>query len=139
MNQYGETIQLRGLSADNGRGIESLTHKYYNKESLSSLKDWGANVFRIPVDTDEYYNGYVSDPNIINRVFEIADICIDFDDSYIEDKNTRMESMRTDAQTFSDIPEFTIRYIEERLNVSREEALKVYEGQVQEDDPEVED
>ena len=75
-----------------------------------------------------------------NTSFDLtADICIDFDDSYIEDKNTRMESMRTDAQTFSDIPEFTIRYIEERLNVSREEALKVYEGQVQEDDPEVED
>lgn len=75
-----------------------------------------------------------------NTSFDLtADICIDFDDSYIEDKNTIMESMRTDAQAFSDIPEFTIRYIEERLNISREEALKVYEGQVQEDDPEVED
>ena len=34
-----------------------------------------------------------------NTSFDLtADICIDFDDSYIEDKNTRMESMRTDAQ-----------------------------------------
>ena len=75
-----------------------------------------------------------------NTSFDLtADICIDFDDSYIEDKNTRMESMRTDAQAFSDIPEFTIRYIEERLNISREEAMKIYEGQIQEDEPEVED
>ena len=91
VNQYGETIQLRGLSADNGRGIESLTHKYYNKDSLSSLKDWGANVFRIPVDTDEYYNGYVSDPNIINRVFEIADICIDLNMYVVIDWHTLYE------------------------------------------------
>lgn len=75
-----------------------------------------------------------------NTSFDLtADICIDFDDSYIEDKNTRMENMRADAQAFSDIPEFTIRYIEERLNISREEAMKIYDGQIDENEPEVED
>ena len=63
-----------------------------------------------------------------------AEICIDFDDSYIEDKNTRIEAMRADAVSFSNIPEFTIRYIMERLNVERDEAVKVYENQQDPDD-----
>ncbi len=78
-NQYEENVVLRGMSAGNGKGIESLTEKYYNKESLSVIKSWGANVLRIPVDTDAYYQGYASNPDIINRVSEIADICIELD------------------------------------------------------------
>lgn len=68
-----------------------------------------------------------------------AEICIDFDDSYIEDKNTKIESMRTDAISFSEISEFTIRYIMMRLNVEREEALKIYENRTKEDEPETDD
>lgn len=55
-----------------------------------------------------------------------SEICIDYDDSYIEDKTTKMQSLRDDAISFSDIPEFTIRYIMERLNVDRDEAVKIY-------------
>lgn len=68
-----------------------------------------------------------------------ADICIDFDDSYIEDKITKMQSLRDDAMSFSDIPEFTIQYIMQRLNVEREEAVKIMNSKVEEDDPEKED
>lgn len=68
-----------------------------------------------------------------------AEICIDFDDSYIEDKNTLMDSMKMDATMFSDIPEFTVRYIMKRLNLSREEAMKVYEGKIIEEEEEQED
>lgn len=79
VNQYGENVVLRGMSIGNGKGIQSLTEEYYNKNSLSTIESWGANVLRIPVDTDEYYQGYVSNPDIINRVFEIADICVELD------------------------------------------------------------
>jgi len=65
-----------------------------------------------------------------------SEICVDFDDSYIEDKNMRMENMRNDATSFSDIPEFTIKYIMERLNVEREEAVKIYEGKEEQEDDE---
>lgn len=65
-----------------------------------------------------------------------AEICVDFDDSYIEDKNSKIEAMRNDAQTFSDIPEFTIKYIMERFNVDRDRALKIYEARDIEEDPE---
>lgn len=65
-----------------------------------------------------------------------AEIKIDYDDSYIEDKNTKLEEMRNDATTFNDIPEFTIRYIQERFNVSRKEAIKIYNTKEVEEDPE---
>ncbi len=84
VNQYNETIVLNGISATNGQGIKSLTEKYYNKESLNSIKKWGVNVFRIPIDVDEVYNGYVGLTEyekklLLNRVFEIADICQELD------------------------------------------------------------
>ena len=44
-----------------------------------------------------------------------------------------------DATMFSDIPEFTVRYIMKRLNLSREEAMKVYEGKIIEEEEEQED
>lgn len=79
--------------------------------------------------------------NTFNQeVFDLeAEICIDYDDSYIEDKNTKIESMRADAQSFSDIPEFMIRYIMLRLNVEREEAINIMNNRTEEQDPEVED
>ena len=68
-----------------------------------------------------------------------ADICIDFDDSYIEDKAAKLNNMRADAQSFSDIPEFMIRYIMMSLNLDRKEAEKLLTAKEQEPDPEEED
>lgn len=68
-----------------------------------------------------------------------AEICIDFDDSYIEDKNSIIENMRSDAISFADIPEFTIRYIMMRLNVDEDSARKIYENRMEEEEPETED
>lgn len=68
-----------------------------------------------------------------------ADICIDFDDSYIEDKAAKLNNMRADAQSFSDIPEFMIRYIMMSLNLDRKEAEKLLAAKEQEPDPEEED
>lgn len=64
------------------------------------------------------------------------DILVDYDDSFISDKESELESMRTDAQTFSDIPEFMIRYIMKRFNLEREEAVKIYNTREIEEDPE---
>lgn len=79
LNQYSDQIILKGPSAGNGKGIESLDEKYFNKDSLSSIKQWGANVFRIAVDTSEHYKGYIYDQEILDRACEIADICIELD------------------------------------------------------------
>lgn len=51
VNQHEQSLVLRGMSASNGSGMANLdTIKYFDKKSLSAIKNWGANVFRIPVD-----------------------------------------------------------------------------------------
>lgn len=52
------------------------------------------------------------------------DICIEFDDSYVNDKQTEIENMRQDAIQFPNVPEFTVQYVMLRLNCEREEAVK---------------
>lgn len=66
-----------------------------------------------------------------------AEIVTNYDDSYIEDKNTKIEAMRADAVSFSDIQEFTIRYIMERLSVDEEQAMAIYENRTIEETPTV--
>lgn len=53
-----------------------------------------------------------------------SDICIQFDDSYITDKQTELETMRADAISFPQVQEFLVQYVMMRLNCEREEALK---------------
>ena len=52
------------------------------------------------------------------------DICIEFDDSYVNDHQSEIENMRMDAVQFANVPEFTVQYIMLRLNCEREEAVK---------------
>lgn len=52
------------------------------------------------------------------------DIRIEFDDSYVNDRQAEIENMRMDALQFANVPEFTVQYIMLRLNCDREEAVK---------------
>ena len=52
------------------------------------------------------------------------DICIEFDDSYVNDRQSEIENMRLDAIQFANVPEFTVQYVMLRLNCEREEAVK---------------
>ena len=51
------------------------------------------------------------------------EICIEFDDSYITDRQTELETMRADALSFPQVPEFLIQYVMARMNCEREEAM----------------
>lgn len=57
------------------------------------------------------------------------EICIEYDDSYVTDRQTQLEALRMDALSFPDVPEFTIQYVMMRLNCEREEALAYISGQ----------
>ena len=62
-------------------------------------------------------------------------LSIEVDDSYVEDKQTKLEAMRADAVTFQDIPWLTFMYIKTKYNLSDEEAQKyINEGKVTEND-----
>ncbi|MCI5874061.1 MAG: hypothetical protein PUJ55_00395 [Clostridiales bacterium] len=61
-------------------------------------------------------------------------LSIEFDDSYVEDKQTKLEAMRADAVTFQDIPWLTFMYIKTKYNLSDEEAEKyINEGKMREE------
>lgn len=51
------------------------------------------------------------------------EICIEFDDSYVTDRQTQLDALRADALSFPDVQEFLIQYIMERLNCDRDEAI----------------
>lgn len=69
-----------------------------------------------------------------------AEINVEFDDSYITNKEAELEQMRSDAVSFADVPIFRVRYIMERLNCDEEQARSyISEGQMdpdKDDEPE---
>lgn len=67
------------------------------------------------------------------------EVCVDYDDSYIEDHTTKMSNMRADALSFSEIPEYMIQYIMMSLNVDRDEAERILDTKQDDTEPEPED
>ena len=53
------------------------------------------------------------------------EVHVEFDDSYIEDKVSKLESMRNDALQFPEIPQIKMWYLMEKYNLSEEEATKL--------------
>lgn len=69
------------------------------------------------------------------------DILVDFDDSYITDKEAELERKRNDALSF-DIPELKIWYLMDAYSIAEEEARAMVEAKQEEEqkqDPEAED
>ena len=52
------------------------------------------------------------------------ELSIEFDDSYIEDKPAKLESMRADALSFGEVPILKVWYLMEKYNLSEEDAKK---------------
>lgn len=74
VNQYGEKIQLRGMST---HGIQWYG-KYANEKTIKTLRDdFKSNVFRIAMYTEE--NGYISNNSLKEKVTNIVDIAIKLD------------------------------------------------------------
>lgn len=52
------------------------------------------------------------------------ELVIEFDDSYVEDKQAKLEAMRADALSFPEVPILKVWYLMEKYNISEEEAMK---------------
>lgn len=65
--------------------------------------------------------------NIFNGTSWVVpeEIHVEFDDSYIEDKVSKLESMRNDALQFPEIPQIKTWYLMEKYNLSEEEAAQL--------------
>lgn len=62
------------------------------------------------------------------------ELSIEFDDSYIEDKQAKLESMRADALSFAEVPILKVWYLMEKYNLSEEEAKRYLENKEEEID-----
>ncbi len=51
-------------------------------------------------------------------------LSIEFDDSYVEDKQAKLEAMRADALSFMDAPILKVWYLMEKYNIPEDEAKK---------------
>ena len=56
-------------------------------------------------------------------------LSIEFDDSYIEDRVAKLESMRADALSFAEVKMLKIKYFMEKYNIPEEEAVKWIQGE----------
>lgn len=65
-------------------------------------------------------------------------LSVEFDDSYVEDKQTKLESMRADALSFSEVLILRVWYLMEKYNLSEEDAKK-YIGNTEEPVDDLED
>ncbi len=61
------------------------------------------------------------------------EILVDFDDSYITDRETELERKRNDALSF-DIPELTVWYLMDAYSITEEEARAMVEAKQQEEE-----
>jgi len=65
---------------------------------------------------------------------EPEEIRVEFDDSYIEDKVSKLESMRNDALQFPEIPQIKMWYLMDKYNLSEEEAAQLVGQEITDDD-----
>ena len=63
-----------------------------------------------------------------------SEVTIGYDDSFIIDRQSELEAMRQDAQTFG-LPKLVINYLMEKYNLSEEDATKWYNEGGAEADP----
>lgn len=68
------------------------------------------------------------------KAFDLdTDILVDFDDSYITDKEAELERKRNDALSF-DIPELTVWYLMDAYSLAEEDARKLVEAKVEKEE-----
>ena len=74
VNQYGEKVQLKGVST---HGLQWYG-EFANEQNMKTLRDeWNSNLFRIAMYTNE--NGYIQNRNLKEKVKEIVNNAIKLD------------------------------------------------------------
>lgn len=74
VNEYGETVQLRGMSCFELQGAPG----FVTEETVQTLaEDWGCTVFRLPMICYENDAGYCTNrERYLNEICEYIDICL---------------------------------------------------------------
>lgn len=108
-NSHNEEVQLRGISSHGIQWYGDL----YNADAIAQLKkEFGINVFRVAMYTDPNTGGYVANPSLKNKVYELVDASIALDIYVIIDwhilGDNNPQTYETQAKEF--FAEVTARY-----------------------------
>jgi len=109
LNSHGEEIQLRGISSHGLQWYSEL----YNSENITQLKkEFNINVFRIAMYTDPNAGGYIANPALKEKVYELVDACIALDIYVVIDwhilNDNNPQTYETQAKEF--FAEMTTKY-----------------------------
>lgn len=138
MNQFGEKVELKGLSSN---GVQWETSDCIDNKVLKYLNEnWNVNVFRIAVYTEE--NGYISNKEkIYNKTIRMIQDCIDADIYAIVDwhinkdgnpnqyKNEAKEFFKNISEKYKNTPNIIYEICNEPNNVTWDE-VKEYANEV---------
>jgi len=111
VNQHNEEVQLTGIST---HGIQWYS-KLYNATSIKELKDeFGINLFRVAMYVNADDNGYVANPSLKSKLYELVDAAIELDMYAIIDwhilNDNNPQTHKKEALKFFD--EVSIKYAE---------------------------
>lgn len=141
-------LVLSLLSMSFGYGSKKYTFENGNittaTEYIGQKQDQMQELNRQRYEATQYITGIVKAILWYSNTFQgknwdvEEEVVIDFDDSYIKDKEAELERVRNDAQSF-DIPELTQWYLEQAYNLTPEEARKLVLERANEKEQEPED
>lgn len=138
VNQYGEKIQLKGVST---HGLQWYG-EFANEQTIKTLRDdWNSNLFRIAMYTNE--NGYIQNRNLKEKVKEIVNIAINLDMYVIIDwhilsdgnpniyKEEAKEFFKEMSALYKDVPNVIFEICNEpNGNVSWDNDIKPYAEEI---------
>ena len=102
INSHNAPVQLIGVSS---HGLQWDEDNLYSKENLEHLKkDLGINVFRIALYTNPDQDGFIKNPELKDKVYELIDECIRLDIYAIVDwhilEDNNPHTYETEARDF---------------------------------------
>lgn len=101
LNSHNEEVQLRGISTHGIQWYDEL----YSSDNIAQLKkEFNINVFRIAMYTDPNAGGYIANPALKEKVYELVDACIALDIYVIVDwhilNDNNPQTYETQAKEF---------------------------------------
>lgn len=117
---------------ENGKITTATEYIGTKQDSMQELNKQRANATEYIIDIIHAAMWFANTFHGKNYSLE-EELSIQFDDSYVEDKVSKLESMRADAISFAEVSILKVWYLMEKYNITKEEAVRYINN---EDEPE---
>lgn len=108
---------------ENGKITTATEYIGTKQDAMQELNKQRANATEYITDIIHAAMWFANTFHDANHSLE-EELSIEFDDSYVEDKVSKLESMRADALSFGEVPILKVWYLMEKYNLSEEDAKK---------------